>query len=153
MQLAFIPIVMLYENIFEWLAHKYLLHHLGRNRSSFWSFHWIDHHNNARKNNFIDPDYLTWQWKWNARAKEILSLIMSAVVHSPMIYFYPLGYAVLGGCAIWYYSVHSKSHRDPEWCKKYLPWHYDHHMNPNQNANWCVTFPFSDWIFKSRVKV
>ena len=49
-----------------------------------------------------------------------------------------------------YYTVHKKSHLEPEWARKHLSWHYDHHMGPNQHSNWCVTRPWFDHILGTR---
>jgi sterol desaturase/sphingolipid hydroxylase (fatty acid hydroxylase superfamily) len=149
-QLATIPLMLVYENIFEWATHKYVLHGLGKNRKSFWSFHWIDHHSTVRKNGFIDRDYLSSYSKWNAQTKEILALLGGAVLHGPLLFVAPLAYATLVYSGARYYYVHRKAHLNPQWAKDKLPWHYDHHMAPNQNANWCVTRPWADWIFGTR---
>jgi sterol desaturase/sphingolipid hydroxylase (fatty acid hydroxylase superfamily) len=150
LQLLLVPAVLLYENFFEWATHKYLLHGMGRKPGNFWKFHWVNHHGNARKHQFLDPDYQSWRWEWNARTKEILMLGMAAILHSPILAVAPLDYLVLSLCAVNYYRVHRKAHLDVEWCKQSLPWHYDHHMAQNQDANWCVTFPFADWAMGTR---
>ncbi len=149
-QLVTIPLVLIYENLFEWAMHKYILHGLGRRRESFWSFHWIDHHNNVKKNNFIDRDYKSSLFVWNAQSKELAALGMGAVIHLPLLIWSPLGYCALVYCGLRYYYVHRKSHTVPGWCEANLPWHYDHHMAPNQNLNWCVTRPWFDWILGTR---
>ena len=51
-----IPIALAVSNIAEWLIHKHVLHHQGRVKGSFWSFHWHEHHRNARANGFEDPE-------------------------------------------------------------------------------------------------
>ncbi|MCC6278926.1 MAG: sterol desaturase family protein [Oligoflexia bacterium] len=150
LQIVTVPVVLLYENLFEWLTHKYILHGLGRKRESFWSFHWIDHHSNVRKNGFLDLDYKTPLLTWNAQSKEILALAIAGLVHGPLVYYSPISYLTLVYCGIRYYYVHRKSHLNPEWAKAKLPWHYDHHMAPNQNLNWCVTRPWFDWLLRTR---
>jgi hypothetical protein len=52
-----IALGLIYANAGEWLIHKYVLHGLGRRRSSFWSYHWHEHHRHARKLDHRDPDY------------------------------------------------------------------------------------------------
>ena len=41
----------------EWATHKYLLHGLGRDRKSRFSFHFHDHHQAVRRNGGYDPAY------------------------------------------------------------------------------------------------
>jgi sterol desaturase/sphingolipid hydroxylase (fatty acid hydroxylase superfamily) len=146
-------VTLIYENWFEWVTHKHILHGLGRNRQSFWSFHWIDHHSTVRRNGFIDSDYKEIPMtRWNAQTKEIVALLGSGVCHLPILWISPLAYATLAFCGFRYYHVHRKSHLDPEWAKKKLAWHYDHHMGADQNLNWCVTRPWFDYILGTRKK-
>ena len=49
-----IPVALLYANAFEWWAHKYLLHGLGKKKGSFFAFHFHDHHRASRKHGMID---------------------------------------------------------------------------------------------------
>ena len=35
-----IPVALAASNAGEWLIHKYWLHGLGKNKKSFWAFHW-----------------------------------------------------------------------------------------------------------------
>ena len=49
-----IPLGLLYSNAAEWWIHKNILHGLGKNRSSFWSFHWHEHHAEARRHEMVD---------------------------------------------------------------------------------------------------
>jgi sterol desaturase/sphingolipid hydroxylase (fatty acid hydroxylase superfamily) len=51
-----------------------------------------------------------------------------------------------------YLYRHRKAHIDVEWGKKHMPHHYDHHMGANQDANWCVSYPWFDWILRTRLK-
>src|SRR5690606_37401681 len=60
-----IPIGLLTANAVEWVFHKHVLHGLGRNRDSFWAFHWHDHHRSVRKNGFLDEDYRQPPLTWN----------------------------------------------------------------------------------------
>ncbi len=68
-----IPLGLVYANALEWGLHKYVLHGLGRNRDSFWAFHFHDHHRNARQHGFRDPDYERSLWGWHAQSKEALA--------------------------------------------------------------------------------
>ena len=137
-----IPIGLAVANASEWLVHKYVLHALGRNKSSFWSFHWHEHHRNARRNGHADADYEAPLLKrWNGQSKEALALVASAVAIAPLVPIAPFFVGTMAYCAWNYYRVHKRAHLDPAWAREHLPWHYDHHMGPNQHANWCVTRP------------
>ena len=48
---------LVFSNIGEWLIHKHLLHGQGRNKKSFWAFHWHEHHREAYRRGMIDPQY------------------------------------------------------------------------------------------------
>ncbi len=153
-----IPVGIVYANAFEWVIHKHLLHGAGRNKKSFWSFHWHEHHKKARKNDMIDDQYngtvlqslLTGQW--NAKTKEAVGLVAASALHLPLLPVAPFFTVTVWACAANYYRVHRKSHVDPAWAKEHLPWHVDHHMGKNQDANWCVTWPLTDWILGTREK-
>jgi len=145
------PIGLLYANAGEWLIHRYLLHGLGRDRKSFWAFHWYDHHKSARQLDMEDPAYQRRLFeKWDPQTKEAVALIGAAVAHLPIGVVSPGFVAGVWFSAANYYRVHKKSHLDPEWAKKHLRWHWDHHMGPDQDANWCVTFPLFDHIMGTR---
>jgi sterol desaturase/sphingolipid hydroxylase (fatty acid hydroxylase superfamily) len=142
----------IYINAFEWATHKYLLHGLGRNPKSIWSFHWVDHHKNVRRNHFYDLDYKRPLSSWNAQTKEIVALLVTGLAHLPLVFIFPVFYATVVCNGLYYYYVHRRSHLDPDWAKRRLPWHYDHHMCSNQNANWCVSFPWFDWVMGTRIR-
>ena len=72
--LASIAAAILYTNMFEWFAHKVLLHGLGKRRESFWSFHWHEHHRESRKGNMFDPQYERSLLTWSPQAKEAISV-------------------------------------------------------------------------------
>jgi sterol desaturase/sphingolipid hydroxylase (fatty acid hydroxylase superfamily) len=146
-----IPLGLLASNATEWLMHKYVLHGLGKQKSSFWSFHWHEHHRNARRNDHVDNDYKQPLLRnWNGQSKEALALVGSAVLMAPLFPIAPffVGTVVYG--AIDYYRKHKRAHLDPAWAREHLPWHYDHHMGPNQHANWCVTRPWFDHLMGTR---
>lgn len=147
---ASVPLALLYSNFLEWILHRLVLHGLGRNRSSFWSFHWHDHHNHARLNGFYDESYRLPAWRWNPKSKEILSLQGLNLVHLPLLFVTPIFYLALVYTNLRYYQIHKRSHLDPEWARKHVPWHYDHHMGPDQDKNWCVTRPWFDLIAGTR---
>ncbi len=137
-------LALFYANFIEWAFHRYVLHGLGKRRGSLWSFHWAEHHRNARRHDFLDPDYRSSLLKWNAQSKELVALLIGGIVHLPLLFLAPLAYGALLYAGMNYYYVHRKSHLDPEWAKANLPWHYAHHMERNQDANWCVTRPWFD---------
>jgi hypothetical protein len=141
---------LLYSNAGEWVIHKYVLHRLGRKKTSFWSYHWHEHHRNARRAGHIDPAYQRGVFGWNAQGKEALGLAAVALAHLPLLPIAPFFVLAVEWSAVHYYRVHKRAHRDPDWAREHLPWHYDHHMGPNQDANWCVTRPWFDWIMGTR---
>jgi len=141
---------LLYANAGEWVIHKYVLHGLGRKKSSVWSYHWHEHHRHARRYQHLDPDYERSVLQWNAQGKEALGITVLALVHLPLLPVAPFFVGAVEYSAIRYYRVHKRAHRDASWAREHLPWHYDHHMGPNQDANWCVTWPWLDWVMGTR---
>jgi len=142
-----IPIGLIYANATEWVVHKYILHGLGRNKRSFWAFHWHDHHGAVRRNGHLDESYRQSVFADNPQGREALALLLAAGVHLPLLPVAPFFTATVVFSALDYYRKHKRSHLDVEWAREHLPWHYDHHMGPNQDANWCVTHPwFDDWM-------
>ncbi len=145
-----IPAALLYCNAIEWAAHKYLLHGLGQKKVSFWSFHWHEHHRNARRHGHVDETYRRPLLGWHAQSKELLGLAAVGALHAPLWPVAPFFSATMWYCGFRYYTAHKRSHTDPEWAREHLPWHYDHHMGPNQHANWCVTRPWFDHLMGTR---
>jgi sterol desaturase/sphingolipid hydroxylase (fatty acid hydroxylase superfamily) len=147
-----IPLGLAYSNAGEWLLHKYMLHGRGKDKRSFWSFHWHEHHREARKNEMYDPQYVRPVLSWSPQGKEVAALLFSAVTHLPLFPIAPF----FVGTVLWsnwhYYQVHKKAHLDPQWARDNLPWHYDHHLGKDQNANWCVTHPWFDYVMGTRLK-
>jgi sterol desaturase/sphingolipid hydroxylase (fatty acid hydroxylase superfamily) len=146
------PIGLLYCNAGEWFIHKYVLHgaERGKKKGTFWSFHFHEHHRNARKHEFHDPDYARSLFGWHAQTKETLGVAMLAIVHLPLLPVFPFFASAVVFSAANYYRIHKRAHRDPEWAKKHVPWHYDHHMGVNQDCNWGVTSPLFDHLFGTR---
>jgi len=142
---------LLYGNMAEWVVHKYLLHELGRKKTSWFSFHWHQHHRNSRQNHFFDKDYEESFWKWNARGKETLGLTILLLCHVPLLFFVPWFFGTLVYCAANYYYTHKWAHENPIWAKEKLRWHWEHHMASNQDANYGVTQPWCDYIMGTRV--
>lgn len=145
-----IPVGMALANAGEWVIHKYLLHGLGKNRGSFWSYHWHEHHRNARRNAHVDETYQRSLLGWHAQSKEALALAGLAVAVAPMFPVAPFLTGTLWYSMARYYQVHKRAHQDAGWAREHLPWHYDHHMGPDQDANWCVTKPWFDQLMGTR---
>lgn len=138
-----IPLAMAYASAVEFVAHKYVLHGLGKRPGNFFNFHWREHHRSSRLHDFRDPDYERSLLSWNAQSKEALALAGLALVHLPLAPVAPFFTATAILWELNYYRVHRKAHLDPDWAREHLPWHYDHHMGPDMDANWGVTV---DWI-------
>jgi hypothetical protein len=147
-----IPLGLFYANATEWLVHKYILHGLGRNKDSFWAFHWHDHHKAARRNEHIDESYEESLLSGGdtPQAREAFVLAAATAAHLPLLPIAPFFTATLVYSAMKYYKVHKRSHLDPDWARQHLPWHYDHHMGPDQHANWGVTHPWFDQLMGTR---
>jgi len=147
--LAAIILAILYSNIVEWLAHKYVLHGIGKNKNNFWSFHWKDHHKKSKKNNFFDQDYLN-DWT-GPPLREKIGLFFLLFAHSPLAFIYPIFFITLIFCTVRYYYMHKYAHLNPTWAYDNLRCHYDHHMGKNQDANWGVTTGWVDKVAGTRV--
>lgn len=147
-----IPLGIAASNAFEWWFHKHVLHGRkhGKDRGSFWSFHFHDHHRLSRKNGMHDPDYEETVFQWNGQGKEAAALVAGGLLWVPLLPVAPFFVGTVWACSINYYVKHRRAHLDPEWAKEHLPWHYDHHMGPDQDANWCVTRPWMDHIMGTR---
>ncbi|AKQ63622.1 hypothetical protein A176_000534 [Myxococcus hansupus] len=145
-----IPLGWVYSNFGEWVLHRSVLHGLGKNRKSFWSFHWHEHHQKSRRNDMVDDQYMRSLWTWSAQTKELVGLAVLALAHAPLLPVAPFFVGTVWACAANYYFVHRRAHLDPKWAREHLPWHYDHHMGKEQNANWCVTHPFFDLVMGTR---
>ena len=145
-----IPLGLLYGNAGEWLIHKYVLHHLGKNKNFFFAFHWHEHHKNCRKHLNEDPDYIKPLLRWHAPGKEAVALTGLCLAHLPLAPVAPFFTGTVVYCSLNYYFKHKKGHLDPQWLKENLPWHWDHHLGKNQDANWCVTHPFFDYLMGTR---
>jgi len=145
-----IPLGLVTANAVEWAVHKHVLHGLGRDKTSFWAFHWHDHHHNCRRNGHHDPDYTKSFWAARGQFREALALTGASVAVLPLFPVAPFFTATLWYSAANYYRVHKRAHLDQAFARDHLPWHYDHHMGPDQNANWCVTRPWFDHVMGTR---
>jgi hypothetical protein len=125
-------------------------HGLGKRKTSFWAFHWHEHHRNARRQGHHDPDYQRSRIGLHAQGKETLVLALSCLAHAPLFPVAPLFTSAAWAYAIHSYRAHKRAHLDPQWAKRHVPWHYDHHMGPDQDANWCTGAPWFDLIMGTR---
>lgn len=133
-----------YSLLFEYLAHKYILHNYKHFKFAFRN-HFKIHHGNSRKNRMYDEGYEGIISSYF----EVVALLVIAIVHLPIIFLSSIFYFSLIVNMVHYYHVHRKSHIDVEWGKKNLPWHYAHHMGKNQNINWGVRSPIVDVIART----
>lgn len=145
-----IPLAFATSGAFEWFAHKHVLHGRGRDKRSFWAFHFHEHHSQSRRNEMIDEDYLRAP-RWNAQGKELLALACLAVPIAAVMPVAPFWSATSLYCLRRYYKLHKRAHLDVDWAREHLPWHYDHHMGPDQDQNWGVTRPWMDQLMGTRV--
>lgn len=146
-----IPIALAATNAAEWFIHKHVLHGLGKRRSSFWSFHWHEHHRACRTHEHVDPHYQRSVFGLHAQGKEAGALLAGGLLVAPLLPVAPFFVVTTWYCGVRYYRLHKRSHQDPEWAREHMPWHYDHHMGPKQDANWCVTHPWFDEIMGTRI--
>lgn len=134
-----------YGHLFEYFAHKHILHNNKLFKRIF-KRHFGVHHRIARKNNMYDENYLRVLNKNNMF--EPLSLLFLSVLHLPIAFIYPYFYAALLYSMTVYFIAHRKSHIDVEWGKKWMPWHYNHHMGKNQHRSWGVRLPIVDYFLE-----
>ena len=129
----------------EWATHKYLLHDLGRDKASRFSFHFHGHHQSVRRHGFYDPDYEGPVWRTATQSREAIGLTVVGLAHLPIFPIAPFYTATVWWCLARYRRLHRRAHLDPEWGRNNLSWHYDHHMGANQDRNFGVT---TDWFDK-----
>jgi sterol desaturase/sphingolipid hydroxylase (fatty acid hydroxylase superfamily) len=144
-----IPMALAYHNVSQWVAHRYILHGLGKKKGSFWNFHYFEHHRASRTHDMVDEDYLR-PLGWHAQGKEVAALVGATLLHLPLLPVAPFFVATYAWCNYNYFQLHRRAHLDTDWGREHLPWHYDHHMAPNQEANWCVTRPWFDELVGTR---
>ncbi len=137
--IAQIVLAWIYGHTFEYVVHKYFLHNHKAFKFAFKN-HFGNHHRTARKCNMYDEAYENLL----SSKFEVISLFIAAVLHLPVLFFFPWAYLTLVFSLASYYLLHRKSHTDVEWGKKWLPWHYEHHMGKDQHKNWGVRLPIID---------
>tara|TARA_B100000214_G_scaffold343419_1_gene291887 strand:- start:1682 stop:2128 length:447 start_codon:yes stop_codon:yes gene_type:complete len=133
-----------YGHIFEYMAHRYLLHDRKRFKRLFRN-HFKNHHNISRKNQMYDSSYENLL----SSKFEVISLSLALIIHLPLLYFAPYFFVAILWSVIAYYTVHKISHMNTAWGKRWLPWHYEHHMGKNQHLNWGVRLPIIDKILRT----
>jgi hypothetical protein len=143
---------LLFANAGEWVMHKYFLHGLGMQKNSFWAYHWYEHYRVCTQNHMYDPGYQKLRLQWNAQTRELLVLVVIALVQLPLMTI--AGWFVAGvyWSIIFYYYRHRKAHLNPAWARQHMPWHYEHHLGKNASSNWCITWPWFDYIMGTRGK-
>ena len=100
----------------------------------------------------MDPDYQSGFFKSAPYIREVYSLIVLLLLNITWLWTWPMLFYWLTFFTALYFWCHAKSHKDLNWCKKYLFWHYEHHMGLDQNCNWNVLPPLFDYFFGTRVK-
>ncbi len=140
-----IPIALAAFGAAEWALHKYVLHGLGRIRTSPWAFHYHTHHQSARRNGFYDPAYEGPIWTTPTQYREGMALAAAAALHLPLIPIAPFYASTFLYCLYRYRRDHRHAHLDPAWARDHLPWHYDHHMG-DQDKNYGVVWGWFDRI-------
>jgi hypothetical protein len=139
----------IYSGLLEWFLHKYILHGLGKNKKSIFSFHWHFHHKTCRKNDNFDEDYRKFPPPPSVK-KEILFLTLLVAAHVPFFFVAPYFFIGLLFYTGRYFYYHRRAHLDVAWAKKNIPWHYEHHTGKNQDANYGVTVEWPDKLFNTR---
>ena len=134
----------LYGHIFEYIAHKHILHNKKKFKKVFRN-HFKTHHNASRKNNMYDKNYN----RLFSSKFEIAALLSILILHLPVAFILPYFYAMTIWSVVSYYLLHRLSHLNVTWGKKWLPWHYEHHMGRDQHVNWGVRLPIVDKILKT----
>ncbi len=77
-------------------------------------------------------------------------ILYGSLLHLPVAFFFIYAYLTLLVCAMSYYIIHQRAHKDTRWARKYLPWHYEHHLGIDQNCNWGVRLPIFDIVLGTR---
>ena len=135
----------LYSHIFEYLAHRYVLHGHKKFKYAF-KHHFAQHHGVSRKNEMYDSNYEN----LISSKFELASLLLITTLHFPVYFLFPYAYGILVMSMMSYYILHRKAHTNVDWGRKWLPWHYDHHMGKNQHLNWGVRLPIVDYVVGTR---
>ena len=144
-----IPLALAVFGAGEWATHKFLLHGLGRARTSRFAFHYHDHHQAVRKNGGYDPAYEGPVWSTTTQAREALGLVLVGLAHVPLFPLAPF-YTSTIWCSLYRYRRdHRRAHLDPAWARDRLPWHYEHHLG-DQDKNFGVSYAWFDMLAGTR---
>ena len=136
-----------YGHLFEYLAHKYILHNY-KLWPRFFQAHFSEHHKHTKRHGMIDPKYHEGVTR-NLREIAILSVI--AISHLPLFAISPALYIAILYSLLAYFIIHALSHSVDGFGRRWVPWHYDHHLGKQSNKNWGVRLPIFDWLFGTRV--
>jgi hypothetical protein len=144
-----IPVALAVFGAGEWAIHKYLLHGLGRDRASRFSFHYHDHHQAVRRNGGYDPAYEGPPWASATQSREAIGLVAIGALHAPLLAIAPFYTTTVWYCLYRYRRDHRRAHLDPAWARDHLSHHYDHHMG-DQDMNFNIVWPWFDVMMKTR---
>lgn len=144
-----IPVALAVFGVGEWATHKYLLHGLGRDKTSRFAFHYHEHHQSVRKHGGYDPAYEGPVWSTPTQAREAIGLAVIALAHAPLLPFAPFYTGTVWYCLARYRRDHRRAHLDPQWARDHLTWHYEHHMG-DQDQNFGVVWAWFDLIAGTR---
>src|ERR1043165_83881 len=144
-----IPVALAVFGYGEWATHKYLLHGLGRDKTSRFAFHYYQHHQAVRRNGGYDPAYEGPVWSTATQGREAIGLSGVALAPAPPFSVAPVYTSAVWYCLYRYRRVHRRAHLDPSWGRDHLPWHYDHHMG-DQDKNFGVSWSWFDVLAGTR---
>jgi len=129
----------IYGSFMEWWVHKVLFHKYGRKKDSIFAYHLRDHHKVSLKNDYVDDRF---------SYRELYGILFLILIHLPTCLLSVDFFIGITAYAIAFNILHSYSHANPQWAKKYQPWHWRHHMQ-NPNKNWNVVLPIADKIMRT----
>lgn len=151
LQVAGIPAGYVYGVVMEWVVHNLLYHQLAMRVGAPIDFHLKDHHRATSVGRGVDPSFARRGIRWDARGREVGGLLLLLVLHAPAAVVAPLFYVTLlvhsARCVVSLRepaplsspcpapgrtgslrrvaAIHTRAHRDPDWCREHLPWHSD----------------------------
>ena len=94
--IAWVLIAYIYGNALEWVIHKKVLHERGREKKSFFRFHW-SHHALVKRHGGRDPDF-----EDHSVTKEFIGIILLAILHIPLVLLSPILYFAIAIHGIYY---------------------------------------------------
>ena len=144
-----IPLALAVFGVGEWATHKYLLHGLGRRRTSRFAFHYHGHHQAVRRHGGYDPAYEGPVWSTPTQAREAIGLAAVALAHAPLFPIAPFYTSTIWYCLHRYRRDHKRAHLDPAWARDHLPVHYEHHLG-DQDKNFGIVWAWCDLVAGTR---